>query len=875
MRFVLILVLAGFAHGATRISKATGDFTAAGTWGTAEAGASAIQVTRSGSTNTTTSYVYSSAFTCTNLDVIEGVLVFGRQLTVTGTVSVALSDDNGTTATRELAVNATDLNTSDSPHFFLFGSTLTCDGGTDYKVGIKGSSAANAVFYRDGTAGNWFRVLRTNATGAPGSADLLYTTGDLTGAGTGNSFTVTMDNTAATTFGVVSVTSLGIGNRGTMTWGVAAATAYLLTIAGEISVFGGGTWNQGTSGTPIPSDSTATLSFNLTGNVDSGFRCENGGTCNFYGATKATVWTLLNTDEAAASTVIGLASTAGWAASDRLAFAPTTRTASQAEDKVILTVDSGVQVTLTAGLTNAHSGTSPTQAEVGNLTRNVKVLGETTSLQGYILVDTTGTMTARYTEFNQLGSNTANKRGVQINGTADVQFSSFWNYGVVGSQGFVGLSGSTVTFSNNVLYTIENTGFQSNAATFTANNNLFIRAGYAAGSDCVGLNSVGGTFTNNTMTGCGDDGLVLAETNGTLGTISGNTSHSHNGNGIEFSNGGLRGTLSTSTVWRNNSDGIRINAQTYQGLVIDTAVLFGNSGSNVVFATATPGAIFRSITSNGDTTFSTTYGFSSGNSAQWELYDSNFGTASGIKVTHTGADVNFDSANDACYQVNLGNVKTASGTPLGGVTTPSTFYGNTTSDMIVNCYIHVQKYNQTAGDHRTYFKYGEVRTDTTTFHNASPSQRLTPTDASNKLTSGRWLVPVASGGTVTFTAWVRKSTATDSCGANYNGNNPRLIVSRNPAAGITNNTVLDTVSVAIGNWEQLSGVTAAVTDDAVLEAYVDGDGTVGCFYVDDFGPLPTIDTSGEKYWFQGLPGAVGGGTGAGASPSSGFVAMRR
>lgn len=875
MRYLLILLLALGAQAATRISKATGDFTAAGTWGTVEAGASAIQSTRSANTNTTTSYVYSSAFTCTNLDVIEGVAVYGRQLTSTGTVSVSLSDDNGTTATRELAINATDLNTNNSVHFYLFASTLTCDGGTDYKVGIKGSSSANATFYRDGTAGNWWRHLRTNATAAPGAADLLYVTGNLTGAGTGSSFTVTMDNTASTTFGTVSTASLQVGARGTVTWGVAASTSYLLTIAGVVDVWGGGTWNQGTSGTPIPATSSAVLQFNLATNIDSGFVCNSGATCNFYGATKTTVATLLNTDEAAAATVIGVVSTSGWAVSDQLAFAATTRTASQAEYKNILTVDSGVQVTLTAGLTNAHSGTSPTQAEVANLTRNVRVLGESVSLQGYILIDTSATFTARYTEFQRLGSNTANKRGIQTSGTTDVQFCSFVDFGVVGSRGFDVVAG-TATFSSNVMYGIENVGFIANAPGYTADSNIIIRSGYAAGGDCASLVDVTGTFTNNTVTSCGRDGLVFAHSSGTLGTISGNTSHSNASRGIHYSSPSIRGTLSTSTVWRNGSDGIRFNAISESGLIIDTAVLFGNTTQNIGFGGgATPEAVFRNITSNGDTTFSTNYGFGSGNGTYWELYDSDFGTASGIKTTHSSADLNFNSSDNACYKVYLGNVKTASATPLGGVTDPTSFFGNTSgSNFIQHCAIHVQKYNQVAGDHRSYFKYGEIRTDSTTFRTAAPSQRLTPTHATGKLRSGPWLIPVNSGGTVTFTAWVRKSVVGDSCGVEYTGNQPRLVVQRNPAMGIDNNTVLDTMTAAVGNWEQLSGTTAAVDGDTILEAYVDGDGTAGCFYVDDWGPPASLDTNGEKYWYQGVPGALGTGGGSAAPSASGYLAKR-
>jgi hypothetical protein len=58
----------------------------------------------------------------------------------------------------------------------------------------------------------------------------------------------------------------------------------------------------------------------------------------------------------------------------------------------------------------------------------------------------------------------------------------------------------------------------------------------------------------------------------------------------------------------------------------------------------------------------------------------------------------------------------------------------------------------------------------------------------------------------------------------YQGAQPRLIVRRNDAIGITADTVLATASAAYGTWEHLSGTTAAATDDGVIELVVDCDG---------------------------------------------------
>jgi hypothetical protein len=57
----------------------------------------------------------------------------------------------------------------------------------------------------------------------------------------------------------------------------------------------------------------------------------------------------------------------------------------------------------------------------------------------------------------------------------------------------------------------------------------------------------------------------------------------------------------------------------------------------------------------------------------------------------------------------------------------------------------------------------------------------------------------------------------------------------NPAIGVTNETVLATSSLTLADtWYLVTGTTAAVTDDGVIEVYVDCDGTAGNIFVDDW-----------------------------------------
>jgi len=183
------------------ISRATGNFTSASTWGVADS-ATGSQLTLPTSTGlTTTSYVYSSAFTGTNGKVCDGVVLFLRRASAIGTFTVALSDDNGVTATRSVTVNTLDISPSESWVFFKFSSPLTLDGGTDYRVGVL-SSTTNSIFVsRDATVGNWARLISTTDTAAPAAGDTMLIVGEWSGAGASTAYTVTMDNTATTDFG--------------------------------------------------------------------------------------------------------------------------------------------------------------------------------------------------------------------------------------------------------------------------------------------------------------------------------------------------------------------------------------------------------------------------------------------------------------------------------------------------------------------------------------------------------------------------------------------------------------------------------------------------------------------------------------------------
>jgi len=69
-------------------------------------------------------------------------------------------------------------------------------------------------------------------------------------------------------------------------------------------------------------------------------------------------------------------------------------------------------------VTNAHSGTSPTQAEVILLSRNNVVLPVNNSFHTFIYAGAGATFEASWTEYSRVGVNVTNKIGVYMLTTA-------------------------------------------------------------------------------------------------------------------------------------------------------------------------------------------------------------------------------------------------------------------------------------------------------------------------------------------------------------------------------------------------------------------------------------------------------------------------
>lgn len=828
-------------------SIATGDFTSASTWGVVVGNVAA------GATNQliTTSVSASPAITGLS-NTVDGVMVqLGYRIaSPTGTVTLELYNNTTTTIDRTVTINVSDLSSQSGVStltyggwiYFKFSSTITLNGAQSYAVRIKSSVASQLAFMRSGTAGDWNRGLVTTTTGAPATGDSCHIAGEFLSAGSSNSFTVTMDNTstALQLSADGGSNALTINEKSTFCYGIAASTNYYLKCAGNVRAYCGSAFKIGDVSNPIPSTSTATLEMVLASNGQYGI--EVGGTFTTYGATK-TVSAKLNADASAGATLLTTDISTGWKSGDIIGVPSTTRTYTELQ-KLTLASDAVTTTLTTNALTAAKGGNSTTgvQADLINLTRNVKFLSQTYASYVYF-PNVTQSISIYYTEFKGFGTATANKYGLSFYSdtiTANIRYCSFYDGNIVTGTRCIYINrlitGSINLQSNNFYnaslsesnYYIE----PITPITVTLNNCIFIGGGGMQVLD------VGGVFSNITL--ANSNATIQINENNQIGTISNITTYGVQGSGLSTVKG--YGNITNFKSWRCAGYGILLQSTTQadKRLYINGATFFGNGNGNVFISTITGVCILNNATITAGTTLTSPFGITMG-SAVDTLFISNSTIGSG----HTSGDIVGNGA-AALNNINLFNVNLNSVIKINGIT--STAIGFTG--------LALTSINEggVAGSNFTYANNYTSSKDTTIFNTSSPSFRITPnTDAILRPKTDHTPVKLAvkSGDTPTVTVAVRKSVVGD--GTAYNGTQPRLMLRPCIHAGVIDYTVIATCVSANGVWEILSGTLPAPSMDCVYEFYVDCDGTTGWINIDDFNTTYFKSTKGLDYWGLGAP----------------------
>jgi hypothetical protein len=873
---------------ATLVSIQNGNFTSSTTWDVVNATSFLDSVVTTATVTTTPT---NSTTFIPGAIVVSGVIVQIAdriQSSPSGTFTVTLFNNTSGISVATVTVNVSDLPVTAGTFgarglgwaHFQFASSVTLLAGVSYAVRLS-TSVANQVSVYVASGTNWSRGFVTTTNAAPAATDTLIVCGNYTGAGTSNSYTVTMDSiSSATVYGLVYVAT-----KGTLAYGTNASTNYILRLGNSAFVTREGTLKMGDSVNPIPSDSTARLEISVTANNQFALFI-SGGSFITYGDVKSTGIKLAS-NAATGATSITLSSTpTNWNTGDTIAFPSTTTTFTQAEVKN-LSAKVGSTTALIAALTNAHSGDSSvyTEADIANLTRNVVVtVGASTTLNTSVQITGYGAIVnCKYTQFLQCAGAATTNAGINV-GTAsglarnldvDIQYCSLYQTTTLASGLglYLGTSvsntGSTLTFSNNVAY-----GYGAAPITLLAvagvttlnwQNNNFMRCGPSTINYWIG-NSSGNIFSCSSGIGVNlntySSSTAVCYPSGTNTIFQNWRIYANSGVGAQFgvsvttllnftstSNLTISGWVvfynaGTTAILFSNYDMYHSSSQ----LTFTSANIFGTATSLVNFTGVPNRIIFKDSYFWRDRNVAVVNGVYSQSSVVPTYNEYFHFVDSFFAISPTGSPNPFTGSIFRSDYQRGGNLMIFNPQFSGTVNTRTTLNkGNPYMQGI-----QVIKENGVTGSNVIYTNSGNISNDTSIFRTSSPSVRLTPAAASSNLSSQTVRIPVLAGESCTVSVWVRGSAVSD--GSAFNGSSIDLLYRFNSVSGNLQDTVAATLTTpTLGTWQQLSYTASAPTIDTVLEFCVECDGTTGWVNVDDWDTSSSNDTRGGVF-FSNLVG---------------------
>ena len=811
------------------------------------------------STATTTSYVASQAFT-PGIITVEGILlrIKGTTTTPTGTLSVQLWNSTGSAQVAVVTCNATDITNNNTTYdggwcYFKFGSPVTLLGATNYQVRVLSSVAGTVTVYRDATAGNWSRGLVTSTTASLSASDDVIICGNITGQGTTTVNTVTFNYTGSDSYGTVEVSQYG-----KIICQNSASTNYKLTInnGGYLRISHNGIFEIGNSTTRIDASSTFLITLTNATNSNTFIDVRNYGTFRMFGATK-TRNCLLAANAAVSATSLTTNISTGWKNGDELGIAGTG--GNQQQQQRTLSADaSGTTLTIGSGLTYATEGASPVQADVINLTSNVKIYGSSSSLLGYTLAETCSTYDIDQVEYKYMGASatypaiygkTNGVWGIQTAGYFSCKNCTFWghsshsiNFGqlfagvtIDGVYSYLSSGDFHIKFYNNMAAIY-------GSASSSVKNCILIGGGYGINSNNQGtmlFDTI--TCANNNTTGVrllgyGSFSSVLTITNVKAYRCTYGISNTLAAPGYRLD----CLAISNVTCFRCTHGMYLYGACNF---TLDNISLFSNITSNLQLHGCS-NLKFTNCSLQGGTTVVSPYGVYLNEynytGAVVVFENSVFGTVTG----HSSGDI----SNNCYYTYILFNNCSFGSSNLA----PGQ------KNMVEPSKMMFQRFNGVAGSHKTLKGAGTIQRDTTIYDGSPSSVRMTPngavppTNTLVKLIGTIIPIAVPNGSVATISIKVRKSVAGD--GTAYTGAQPRLILKANPSAGSAYNSDIvaaTATNAANGAWETLSyTMPTNVTDNVGMEFYVDCDGNTGWINVDTF---VSSNNNSMSYYMNGEP----------------------
>lgn len=804
------------------ISKQSGYANDAATWGREETGPNAVFNTGSMTLQSpsTTGYNWSSTFTIISGHTVDGVILSGKRLSSTGTLTVALSDNGGSSVIASVTVNVTDLPENTNWIFFYWGSVVGT-GGSNYTVGLRASDSNNCAFERQSTvSNNWRRIPRWSTSYTLVAADQIFCVGNLIGPGAYSPITVTWDLTTSTTY-----SDIVVAPRAMLVSADSPGTNYILQTNGTVTICQYGSLYIGTPSVKIPETSTSSLIF---ASPDTYFHIYGTFYCN--GATKV-IRTILAADISAGATTSTTDVPTGWKQNDWIVFM-NSGSGNSLEQLTSDASDTTLSHTATDYAHRGLSGSTVWASTIMNLTRNVIITGNATR----IVVYETAAVTINCTEITGIGNSTDPKYGFNISLTPDgnnflISYSTIWNSNYSGQICLYfnnSIAGCDVNCTYNNFYNVD-TAIQFSDGI--GGNHLFNNNALCVNENGFNINEPCNFNISNTMFGSANSAIHFR----TTGIVTSDVTLYSNNIKIVGANNGIV-FYSYSNIWQdlviNNFTAACNNATIYVSPQAKAKILINNAYIEVasVFIKLYGSilAYIKDAVVNNESIYS---GPASILIVTDNVPTSPYGENSGViyldNVSINGYPAfggDYCGPSDPSKRCTVQRIRFDNSLFLDGhsiARAKESWFGT---------YAGSHRHNQTNQNYASYSEYGTRLADTSIFRTALPSERVihsTDTATNMNAVSADKRVAVQPNQTIYISAWVY-------IGASYDGDNPRLICRRNPAVGVTSDIVLATHSGTKTTWEQLSAALPSVTRPTFLRCYVDCSGTSDSIYVDDW-----------------------------------------
>ena len=431
------------------------------------------------------------------------------------------------------------------------------------------------------------------------------------------------------------------------------------------------------------------------------------------------------------------------------------------------------------------------------------IIANNNSGVGFRLSGTSTTYTNPiYLNINGLTASNNSKEGVNIDAST-LYLSGISLQNVIANNNIsigIKLSG-TNNYINNI-----NLNINALTASNNTNEGVSINSGVLKLSS-ISINNI--VTNNNSSVGFKVSGNSLNYLNPITLNVNGLTASTNNTYGIEAYN--IKGNLSSLTINNNLSGGVRTSigngSVTFDGLSSTTSETCLNILSAYNYY---------------DTTIKNSY--LSSNNICLILDSTRFGKFSienSILSSTTPIQLNTTrNLLEGSYLFNnnyMGNISFVDLTKYQG-------------NVYKNTGFAFMNHNKLSGNHFSYIPGGTKARDTVVYDPTTTdnvSERLTPITFNTKLRSSSKFVAINSGDLTNIRVNVLVVSG-------YNGNPPRLILKRNPSAGVYSDMVLNSYNMSLGydQFFELVGASPYVIDNSILEFYVDCDGTSGYVCID-------------------------------------------